>query len=155
MIGAIAACSSPAQREFGKADQAAIGKLAEDFTAAYNAKDAEKVAALFSGGGGLMPPNAPTVRGTQSVREYFVGRFAQGAADLRLDPKEISGSGPLAYASGDFSLKLAPPGGAEIRDRGKFLWVVRDFSGKWLLDSVIFSSDFPAAPTPATAPPAK
>ena len=61
-------------------------------------------------------------------------------------PKDISGSGALAYASGEYSLKLAPAGGPERRDRGKFLWVLRDFSGKWLLDYLIFSSDFPAAP---------
>lgn len=141
-----AACSAPAQREFGKADRDSITKLVQEFVTAYNAKDAVKVAKLFSGGAGLMPPNASTLRGTESIQEYFVSRFAQGASDLVITPKDISGSGALAYASGEYSLKLAPAGGPERRDRGKFLWVLRDFSGKWLLDYLIFSSDFPAAP---------
>jgi len=145
---ALAACSAPVQREFGNADRDSITKLVQEFTTAYNAKDAAKVATLFSGGAGLMPPNASTVRGTESIQGYFVSRFAQGASDLLIEPKDIAGSGALAYASGDYSLKLAPAGGPERRDRGKFLWVLRDFSGKWLLDYVIFSSDFPAAPSP-------
>jgi uncharacterized protein (TIGR02246 family) len=148
---AIAACSPPAQREFGKPDIDSITKLIQELTTAYNAKDAKRVVTLFSGGAVLMPPNASTVRGTESVEAYFVSRFAQGASDLMIEPRDISGSGPLAYASGDYSLKLAPPEGPEQRDRGKFLWILRDFSGKWLLEYLIFSSDFPAAPVPSRA----
>lgn len=148
MAVAFVACSAPVQREFGKADRDSITKLAQELTTAYNAKDAAKVATLFSDGAGLMPPNASTVRGTEYIQGYFVNRFAEGASDLRIELKDIAGSGALAYASGDYSLKLAPAGHPERRDRGKFLWVLRDFRGKWLLEYVIFSSDFPPAPSP-------
>ena len=147
MAFALSACSAPAQREFGKPDRDSITKLVQDFTAAYNAKDAAKVATLFTGGAGLMPPNASTLRGTESIQGYFVSRFEQGASDLQIEPKDIAGSGVLAYISGNYGLKLAPPGGPERRDRGKLLWVLRDFNGKWLLEYLIFSSDFPAAPS--------
>ena len=148
MTFALAACSAPTQREFGKADVENITKLVQEFTAAYNAKDAAQAATLFAGGGVVMPPNAPMLRGTESIQGYFVSRFTQGASDLVIEPKDIAGSGALAYASGDFSLKLVPPaGGPGRQDRGKFLWILRDFRGKWLLEYVIFSSDFPAAPT--------
>src|SRR5207237_1291734 len=106
-----------------------------------------KVAALFSAAAVLMPPNAPTVRGTQSIQAYFVNRFDQGASDLRIEPKDIGGVGAIAYASGDYSLKMAPPGGPERPDRGKFLWVLRNYGGKWLLEYLMFSSDFPPAPS--------
>jgi uncharacterized protein (TIGR02246 family) len=139
------ACSPPTKREFGKADVEAINKLIQDFVAAYNAKDANKVVTLFSGGAVLMPPNASTVRGTESVKAYFTNRFAQGATALTIDAKDVSGADPIAYASGEYSLKLAPAGAPERRDRGKFLWILRDFNGHWLLDYLIFSSDFPAA----------
>lgn len=147
MAVALAACSAPAQREFGKPDRDSITKLVQEFTAAYNAKDAAKVATLFTGGAGLMPPNASTLRGTESIQGYFVSRFDQGASDLQIEPKDIAGSGVLAYISGNYSLKLAPPGGPDRRDRGKLLWVLRDFNGRWLLEYLIFSSDFPAAPS--------
>jgi uncharacterized protein (TIGR02246 family) len=149
MAVALAACSAPVQREFGKADRDSITELVQEFTTAYNAKDAAKVATLFTGGAGLMPPNASTVRGTESIQGYFVSRFDQGASDLLIEPKDIAGSGALAYITGNYSLKLAPAGSPEQRDRGKFLWVLRNFSGKWLLEYLIFSSDFPAAPAPS------
>jgi uncharacterized protein (TIGR02246 family) len=142
----LAACSAPARREFGKAEVGSITTLVQGFTTAYNAKDAANLATLFSGGAVLMPPNASTLRGTQSIQAYFVDRFAQGASDLKLDPKDINGSGPLAYASGDYSLRVVPASGPERPDRGKFLWILRDLQGKWLLEYVMFSSDFPPAP---------
>ena len=145
---ALAACSAPAQREFGKEDRDSITKLVQEFVTAYNAKDAAKVATLFTGGAGLMPPNASTLRGTESIQGYFVNRFDQGASDLMIEPKDIAGSGVLAYITGNYSLKLAPTGGPEQRDRGKFLWVLRNFSSKWLLEYLMFSSDFPTAPSP-------
>ena len=148
LVVALAACSAPAQHEFGKPDRDNITKLVQDFTTAYNAKDAAKITTLFTGGAGLMPPNASTVRGTDSIRDYFVGRFAQGATDLLIEPKDIAGSGTLAYISGTYSLKLAPVGGPERKDRGKLLWVLRQLGGRWLLENLIFSSDFPPAPSP-------
>ena len=150
MALALAGCAAPVQREFGKADRDSITKLVQEFTTAYNAKDPAKVATLFTGGAGLMPPNASTVRGTESIQGYFASRFEQGASDLLIEPKDIAGSGVLAYIAGNYSLKLAPAGGTELRDRGKFLWVLRAFSGKWLLEYLIFSSDFPAAPSPGS-----
>jgi len=149
LVVALAACSAPAQREFGKPDRDNVTKLVQDFTTAYNAKDAAKITALFTGGAGLMPPNASTVRGTDSIRDYFVGRFAQGATDLVIEPKDIAGSGTIAYISGTYGLRLAPAGGPERKDRGKLLWVLRQLGGRWLLEYLIFSSDFPAAPSPA------
>jgi uncharacterized protein (TIGR02246 family) len=147
LVVALSGCSAPAQHEFGKTDRDHITKLVQDFTTAYNAKDAAKITGLFTGGAGLMPPNASTVRGTDSIRDYFASRFAQGATDLAIEPKDVAGSGPLAYISGTYTLKLAPAGGPERKDRGKLLWVLRQLGGKWLLEYLIFSSDFPAAPS--------
>jgi uncharacterized protein (TIGR02246 family) len=143
---ALAACSAPVEREFGPGDRESITKLIEEFTDAYNAKDAAKVAALFTGGAGLMPPNASTLRGTEYIQRYFQGRFDQGASDLMIEQTDIAGSGALAYIAGNYHLKMAPEGGPEQRDRGKFLWVLRELRGRWLLEYLIFSSDFAAAP---------
>ncbi len=142
----LAACSTAGSREFGQADTDAINKLIGEFITVYNAKDAVKVAALFSPGGVVMPPNASTVRGSENVRVYYVNRFQQGASDLALQPSAIAGHGPLAFASGDYRLVMAPPGGESRRDRGKFIFIVRDIGGKWLLDHLMFSSDFAATP---------
>jgi uncharacterized protein (TIGR02246 family) len=143
---AVVACSRPTGTEFDKADVESIRTLIQQFIGAYNVKDAAKVATFFALDAVVMPPNASTVRGAESIQQYYVARFDQGASDLSLDPKDIAGSGVLAYASGDYRLRMAPEGGQPRPDRGKFLFVLRDSgNGRWLLEYLMFSSDF--APT--------
>lgn len=141
MAIALVACSST-PRTFGKPEVDSINQLIGDFITAYNAKDAAKVSRLFTDGGAVMPPNASTARGTENIREYYIKRFNQGASDLALEPQTVSGSGALAFASGDYRLNMAPPGAPARRDRGKFIFILREFNGKWLLDHLMFSSDF-------------
>jgi ketosteroid isomerase-like protein len=146
----LVACSTAPAPEFGKTDIESINKMFQEFVTTYNAKDATKLVTFFMPNGAVLPPNASTVRGTENVREYYVRRFARGASDLKLEPRDIAGAGSLAFANGDYSLNMAPPDGPVRRDRGKFLFVLRNLKGTWLLDQLMFSSDF--APEDAPAP---
>jgi len=139
-------CASPPAREFGRTEIDSINRLVQDFIAVYNAKNALKVAALFTGNGTVMPPNASAVQGTENVREYYVNRFAKGASGLQLELRDVAGSGSLAYATGGYRLTMAPPGGPERPDRGKFIFILRGTGEKWLLEYLMFSSDFAATP---------
>jgi len=136
------ACSSSPARPFGKPETDSINQLIADFIGAYNAKDSTKVSRLFTDAGAVMPPNASTMRGTENVREYYTKRFNLGASALELDAQTISGSGALAFASGDYRLNMAPAGGPARRDRGKFIFILRELNGRWLFDHLMFSSDF-------------
>lgn len=142
LVVGVSACSSAPARTFGQPEIDSINQLVAEFIASYNAKDATKVALLFTDGGVVMPPNASTVRGTENVRIHYQKRFDQGASDLSLEPQTVAGSGPLAFASGDYRLMMAPPGGQAQRDRGKFIFILREVSGRWRLDHLMFSSDF-------------
>ena len=150
---ALAGCSKPpVADQFTKADVETITKAIQDVRTGYNAKDADAVAALFASNAVLMPPNQATARSRESVKQYYVARFEEGAAELELEPKDIYGSGTLAYASGDFRLMLASAAGGEPRrDRGKFVWIFRKADGRWLIEYVIFSSDFAPRPVPPPA----
>ena len=149
MAFGLAACSSNGPPGFGKPDTDSINQLIADFITTYNAKDATKLSGFFTGAGAVMPPNNSTRRGTESIRIYYEDRFKQGASDLSLDAQTIAGSGPLAFASGDYRLNMAPPGGTARRDRGKFIFILRKQGQKWLLDQLRFSSDFAATDQPA------
>jgi ketosteroid isomerase-like protein len=140
-------CSQAGPPEFGKADVDSINKMLQEFVAGYNAKDALKVSQMFTGAAVVLPPNASTVRGQENVRDYYVKRFNQGATDLSLEAVDVGGHGPLAFVSGDYRLNIAPPGGEARRDRGKFLFVLRHVRDRWMLEHLMFSSDF-AAPLP-------
>ena len=137
-------CSQAQAPEFGKGDADRINKMLQEFVAAYNAKDALKVSQMFTGAAVVLPPNASTVRGNENVREYYVKRFEQGASALSLEAVDVGGHGPLAFVSGDYRLNLAPAGGEVRRDRGKFLFILRHVRDRWMLDHLMFSSDFAA-----------
>ena len=142
VIVSVSACSPAPARTFGQAETASINALIAEFIAAYNAKDATKVSLLFTDGGVVMPPNSSTVRGTENVRIHYNKRFDQGASDLSLEPQTIAGSGALAFTSGDYRLTMAPAGAEPQRDRGKFIFILREVNGRWKLDHLMFSSDF-------------
>ena len=148
-----AACSGGAKtKEFGKPDADAIRGVIEDFASSYNARDTTRLMSHFAGNAVLMPPNASTLRGADSIKGYFQARFdVDGATDLVVEPKDVSGHGPLAYASGDFTLALKPAGGPERRDRGKVLWILRNLAGRWLYEYSIWSSDLPPQPAAAAS----
>ena len=139
-------CAGRSGPQFDKSDVENIGKLIEQLRTAFNAKDSAKAAALYSTTGVVMPPNRALMRGRQFVQQYYDDRFAEGASDLEMTTSDVSGQGNLAYASGDFRLNLVSKDGPKRRDRGKFLWVFRKNNNQWMIEYVIFSSDFTAPP---------
>jgi uncharacterized protein (TIGR02246 family) len=138
-----AGCSGTSGPRFDKADVENINRLIEELRTAFNAKDPAKAAALYSTTGVVMPPNKPIMRGRQFVEQYYKDRFSEGASDLELTAVDVAGQGTLAYANGDYRLNLVSSDGKPPRrDRGKFLWIFRENNNQWLIEYVIFSSDF-------------
>jgi uncharacterized protein (TIGR02246 family) len=137
-------------QEFGKEDAGAVRRLVADFTAAYNAKDLDKLAALYSGNAVLMPPNRSTLRGVDMVRTHFESRLnEEGATDLAFGDLTLDGQGTLAYVFSTYDLKLKPSEGVEERYRGKNLWIARKLGGQWRFEVQMMSSDLPPAAPPA------
>lgn len=146
IIGLTAACSSSGGPTFDTADQEQIKTVIQQLTGAFNAKDAAKAAALYTPEAVVMPSNKTLSRGRSFVEQYYVSRFAEGATDLELQASEVKGSGTLAVAIGDYRLALKPAAGPQRRDRGKFVWIFREQNGVWMIDGIIFSSDFSEPP---------
>ena len=142
----VSACATRATEEgFSRADQDAIRKNAADLTAAFNAKEVDKVLSFYADTSIFMPPNAPLLRGREPLRSFYNNLIAKGAADLTLEPAEIAGHGPIAYQSGTYSLSYTSTG---HRDRGKYLLLLRNMSGTWRTEKTIWSSDLPPTPQP-------
>jgi len=156
VIGAVvlAACGGgPAPvHDFGKEDADAVRKLVADFTAAYNAKDIQRLGSLYSGNAVLMPPNRSTLRGVDLLKSYFEARLNEdGATGLVFDDLTLDGQGTLAYVFCTYAVTLQPAGGTEERYRGKNLWIARKLANQWLFDVQMMSSDVPPAEPPAPA----
>lgn len=131
----------------GKTDPA-ISKLAKEFADTFNTKDAAKVAALYTEDAVVSPPNEPAVRGRSSIEAWFKKQFDQGLSDLVLTPAESAISGAQAYEAGSYTLSMKPASGPPINDKGKYVVVLKQVGGKWLLAHDIFNSDLPPPPPP-------
>jgi ketosteroid isomerase-like protein len=154
VVGLAAGCASQAPKEeFGKEDVTQIRQLVADFVTAYNAKDVQKMGGLFTENSAIMPPNRSTMRGLELVKGYFDGRWKDdGAANVAVEVQTVEGHGPLGFVAGTFSVDLKGADGTGTgHDRGKTVWVVHKYAGKWKFEWQIFSSDMPPAVPPAPA----
>ena len=130
--------------EFGSADSQLIRQRTQDYAAAFNAKDAEKVLTFHSPEAIFMPPNAPVVRGREAIGDQYKKMFSEDATQLKMESTDIGGHGPIAYEGGTFSMNRRPADGPDTRDRGKYLFIWRKGSGDaWQIQYTIWSSDLP------------
>jgi ketosteroid isomerase-like protein len=139
----LSACATGAKgQEFTRADAEAIRQTAVELTAAFNAKQIDKVLALYADNSTFMPPNAPVLRGREPLKSFFSDLLASGTATLEMHSEEVGGHGPLAYESGTYSIVY---GATSARDRGKYLRLLRNSNGSWRTEKTIWSSDLPPA----------
>ena len=138
----VSGCATGAkQQEFTRTDVEAIRKGATDLSAAFNDRNVDRIVAFYADNSEFMPPNAPLLRGRGPLQSFYAGLLDKGATGLTLETDDIAGHGPLAYASGRYTVNY-PNGG---RDRGKYVLVLRNTSGTWRTEKMIWSSDLPVA----------
>ncbi|MGH8130808.1 MAG: YybH family protein [Steroidobacteraceae bacterium] len=141
---ALAGCQKAA--EDTAADEAAIRAATASWATAYNAGDADTLAAQYAEDAVLQPPNAPPASGRVAIGEFLANDSAvTRAAGLKFN---IPGDGPvgvsgdLAYEAGSFSVTDAS--GATVAT-GKYLGVFQKQDEKWLLIRDTWNTDTPPA----------
>ena len=100
-----------------------------EFMDAVAAKDAERVAALYTEDARIMMPGRPTISGRSEILGFYKAAFQGLVESVVLDTKDIEVSGDLAYATGSNRITLTPPGEASREERGKYVAVYRRASG--------------------------
>ena len=138
------------------AAEAEIRKSAPAWADAFNAQDADKLAAMYWDDAVLQPPGARAATGTTAIREFLATNSADTkAAGLTMNIPEagaVDVSGDLAYEAGTFTVTDA--NGAVV-DAGKYIGVFERRDGKWLYIRDTWNSDNPPAPAPAAEPAAE
>jgi uncharacterized protein (TIGR02246 family) len=136
-------------------EKAAIDKLRDDFTAAFNAADAMKIGDLYAEDAVMMPGEKPTVTGRAAIMDYNKATFDQASAKINITPTntKISESGNMAVDEGTYTINLTPKAaGAEpITDEGRYVVVLQKIAGSWKVISDIDNHSKPAAPPPSAA----
>lgn len=136
------------------ADEAAIRAINPTWFKAFNAGDADGVAALYAEDAVLNIPGAPAARGRTAIREASATDIA-AAAGLTNN----AGSSPEFGVSGDLgwewnTFTVTDASGATV-DSGKYVTVYGKKDGKWMIIRDIWNSDMPpatAAAVPAEEP---
>ena len=133
------ACAGNAKdNEFGPADGQAIRKVSGDLETAFNAKDVDKILALYTDNSVFMPPNKPVLRGREPLKSFYNSLLSGGSHDLKMTVDDVAGHGPIAYSSGAYSMM-----NGDKHDRGKFLFIFRNMAGNWKIEYTSWSSDLP------------
>ena len=134
--------------EFTMKDQTVIRERSDAFVKAFNAKDVTQILAIYAENSVFMPPNEPIIRGKEALKTFYDDMLKSGATDLRLNVAEVSGSGPLAYQTGTYELNRAN----NVRDRGKYLFVLRKIADNWRYEYTMWNSDLPVTPPAKVTP---
>ena len=126
------------------ADEAVIRQSAPAWAAAYNAGDADKLAAMYWDDAVLQPPGAPAATGRAAIRAFLAAdTAATRGAGLTMNIPEagaVDVSGDLAYEAGTYTVTDAS--GATV-DAGKYIGVFQKRDGTWLYIRDTWNSDNP------------
>jgi ketosteroid isomerase-like protein len=127
----------------------------KDFLAAVEAKDAAKLAACYAEDAVLMPPNVPRLKGQKAIEDHARRLFQDSpSSELALTPLASHVSTDLAYIQGEYLTSGKRPSGQFVREKGTYVWILRNIAGEWKITHDIFnSSEPPPPPPPAPKPP--
>jgi len=122
------------------ADRSALDAAQQAWVEAFNARDADAMAALTTVGIVLLPPNAPAVRGRNAVHALWRQAASTAKAHATVVNEETVILGEFAWSMGAFTHTL--PNGAVV-SRGKFLEIWQLVDGQWKIHRDMYSSNAP------------
>ena len=103
-IGVTAQCFGQ-QSEASAKDQQSLDELAKKWAAAYNAKNATGVAALYTDNAIRVAPDG-IVQGRLAIRKAMEDQFKAGGHDISISIKSMRSLGDVSWATGDWSAKF-------------------------------------------------
>ena len=128
--------------------EAALRKLMQRWTMAYNAKRLDEVTSLYSNEAIVLRPSMLPVRGRAGVREHLSSAIQSGLGDMQLDCTDIGVLGDIACLSGRNRM-LMPVAAANRQERtGKFFVVARREGADWKILGDVWCVDMPPVPPP-------
>ena len=132
---------------------AALQAADQNWAKAYNAGNADAVAALYDEEAVLLPPGAPGVNGRTAIKAFFVKDTAESqkaGITFTLGAKPAGGvSGDMGWQSGVYVVKDKT---GKVLETGKYLSVSMKKGGKWLYVRDTWNADGTPAPAESAAP---
>jgi ketosteroid isomerase-like protein len=127
--------------------EAAARQATQHWALACNTKQLDDLVDLYIPDGLILRPNIPPIRGTASIREFFVSTLDSGFGDVELEPLRLEVIGDIAYEAGKCKSLAPSVGGKRKEERGKYLIVLaRQPGGEWKIVSDCWSTDLSLSP---------
>ncbi len=120
----------------------AIAAVNQQFSQAVAKGDASAVAALYTTGARVLPPNSEPVQGREAIQKMWEAFVAGGIREAALTTNEATAAGDTAFEEGTYVIKT-PDG--QVADRGKYVVVWKKEDGRWKLHRDIWNTSQPAA----------
>jgi len=124
----------PAPPDTRAADEAAIQAAAKEWSAAAQAKDADKFTSFYAEDAVVMLANASDVSGKAAIRETIGGMMQDPNFSLAFETDKVvaARSGDLAYETGTYTLTLSDPKKKPSTEKGHYVVVwQRQGDGAW------------------------
>lgn len=126
-------------------DREAVADIEDRIRAAYDAGDADGVAAQYTEDALLMSPGKPATEGRQAIADSLRPFFAAFRGELAQEIEEIEVLGDQAYMRGRIRIKVtAKRGRAKAELHGKYIAIARRCpDGVWRFSRDIYNYDHP------------
>ena len=128
----------------GNADEEAIRKLDQEWSAAAGSKDAAKTVSFYADDASAFPFNAPIATGKEHIEEMWSHLMSLPGFALSFAPSkiEVAKGGDLAYDVGTFELKANDAQGNPATTVGKYVVVwKKQPDTHWRVVADIFNTD--------------
>jgi uncharacterized protein (TIGR02246 family) len=119
-----------------------IAAANEKFMAAVGQQDAAALAALYTKGGQLLPPNSDFVTGREAIQGVWQAVMDMGILRAEMEIVEVEDHGKTAIEVSRYTLYAE---GDVVADKGKYIVVWKKKGGAWKLHRDIFNSSMPPA----------
>ena len=125
----------------------AIAESRDAFVSAMCCGDANAAATVYADSARLLAPSAELIQGRKEITAFWQAGIEAGISSVELEALEIEHHGGFAYEVGRYALRLEPPEGITVVDRGKYALVhEQQADGRWLRAVETFNPDAPSAP---------
>lgn len=122
----------------------AIQALVKEFEAHYNARDVERLVALFTDDGRLLLPHCGAAQGHAAIRDLVETGMAQfDPLDTVIEPTHIEFSSDIAFSIGNSRHNVRFFYGRRVDEQRKWVSALRREHGEWKLVALIYNTDLP------------
>jgi ketosteroid isomerase-like protein len=119
----------------------AIESANRSFAAALARGDAAALAAFYTSGAQVFPPNSDVVSGVSAIAALWQGVIDSGVKAMTLATSEVEARGDTSYEVGRYAMKAGD--GRQV-DTGKYVVVWKHEKGAWKLHRDIWNTSLRA-----------